>query len=44
VREIAGGHWVIGTRPDVIARHTSELIEHVEHGAVDPAADRSYER
>jgi pimeloyl-ACP methyl ester carboxylesterase len=44
VREIAGGHWVIGTQPDVIARHTSELIEHVEYGAVDPAADRSYER
>jgi pimeloyl-ACP methyl ester carboxylesterase len=44
VREIAGGHWVIGTRPDVIARCTSELIERVESGAVDPAADRSYER
>ena len=44
VREIAGGHWVIATRPDVIARHTSELVEHVEGGAVDSAAGRSYER
>jgi len=44
VREIAGGHWVIGTRPDVIARHTSDLIEYVERGAVDPATDPSYER
>jgi pimeloyl-ACP methyl ester carboxylesterase len=44
VREIPGGHWVISARPDVIARHTSELIEYVERGAVDPAADRSYER
>jgi pimeloyl-ACP methyl ester carboxylesterase len=39
VHEIAGGHWVICSRPDVIARHTSELIEDVEH-----APDRSYER
>ena len=44
VRRIAGGHWVIGTRPDVIARHTSELVEHVEGGGVDPVANRSYER
>ncbi|WP_127784439.1 SDR family oxidoreductase [Rhodococcus sp. X156] len=31
-RTIAGGHWVVSSRPDVIARCTSELVEHVEHG------------
>jgi NAD(P)-dependent dehydrogenase (short-subunit alcohol dehydrogenase family)/pimeloyl-ACP methyl ester carboxylesterase len=31
-RTIAGGHWVISDRPDVIARCTSEFVEHVEGG------------
>ena len=31
-REIPGGHWVVSSRPDVIARAFTELVEHVEHG------------
>ncbi|MEJ3651628.1 SDR family oxidoreductase [Actinomycetes bacterium KLBMP 9759] len=30
VRRIPGGHWVVRTRPDVIARCVRELVEHVE--------------
>jgi pimeloyl-ACP methyl ester carboxylesterase len=29
-RTVAGGHWVVSDRPDVIARCTSEFVEHVE--------------
>ncbi len=32
-RSIEGGHWVVSSRPDVIARCTRELIDHVEGGA-----------
>jgi NAD(P)-dependent dehydrogenase (short-subunit alcohol dehydrogenase family)/pimeloyl-ACP methyl ester carboxylesterase len=32
-RSIAGGHWVISSRPDLIARCTRELVDHVEGGA-----------
>ena len=32
-RRIVGDHWVISSRPDVIARCTRELIDHVEGGA-----------
>lgn len=35
---IEGGHWVVTSRPDVIARLTSEWVDHVEAGAA-PAAD-----
>jgi NAD(P)-dependent dehydrogenase (short-subunit alcohol dehydrogenase family)/pimeloyl-ACP methyl ester carboxylesterase len=31
-RSVAGGHWVVWTRPDVIARLTSELVDHVAGG------------
>ena len=34
-RTIAGGHWVISHRPDVIARLTSEFVELVEGGTRD---------
>jgi NAD(P)-dependent dehydrogenase (short-subunit alcohol dehydrogenase family)/pimeloyl-ACP methyl ester carboxylesterase len=37
-RTIAGGHWVVSHRPDVIARLTTEFIELVEGGtAAGPA-------
>jgi NAD(P)-dependent dehydrogenase (short-subunit alcohol dehydrogenase family)/pimeloyl-ACP methyl ester carboxylesterase len=29
-RKVAGGHWIITDRPDVIARLTAELVDHVE--------------
>jgi NAD(P)-dependent dehydrogenase (short-subunit alcohol dehydrogenase family)/pimeloyl-ACP methyl ester carboxylesterase len=32
VRSIEGGHWVVTGRPDVIARCTRELVDHVEGG------------
>lgn len=32
VRRVAGGHWVVATRPDVIARITSELVDHTSGG------------
>jgi NAD(P)-dependent dehydrogenase (short-subunit alcohol dehydrogenase family)/pimeloyl-ACP methyl ester carboxylesterase len=31
-RSVAGGHWVVATRPSVIARMAGELIDHVEGG------------
>ncbi len=37
-RALAGGHWVICERPDVIARCVGEFVEHVERGA--PMPDR----
>jgi pimeloyl-ACP methyl ester carboxylesterase len=30
-RVIAGGHWVVAHRPDVVARHTAELVERARH-------------
>lgn len=42
VRTVAGGHWVVSERPDVIARMTSEFIDGI--GAPSPApAQRSGE-
>jgi NAD(P)-dependent dehydrogenase (short-subunit alcohol dehydrogenase family)/pimeloyl-ACP methyl ester carboxylesterase len=32
-RAVAGGHWVVSHRPDVIARLTTEFVELVEGGA-----------
>ncbi len=33
VVNIEGGHWIITVRPDVVARHASELIQCAESGA-----------
>ncbi|HEY7046288.1 MAG TPA: SDR family oxidoreductase [Jatrophihabitantaceae bacterium] len=33
IRRVAGGHWVVVTRPDVIARITAELVDHTSGGA-----------
>jgi NAD(P)-dependent dehydrogenase (short-subunit alcohol dehydrogenase family) len=33
VRRVPGGHWVPRSRPDVVARCVSELVEHIESGA-----------
>ena len=35
---IEGGHWVVTSRPDVIARLTGEWIDRVVHGAASPSA------
>jgi short-subunit dehydrogenase/pimeloyl-ACP methyl ester carboxylesterase len=35
---IEGGHWVVTSRPDVIARLTSEWIDRVVSGAAPPSA------
>src|SRR5699024_7419094 len=32
VRRISGGHWVLRTRPEVVARCATELIDHVAGG------------
>ncbi|RCW46025.1 short-subunit dehydrogenase [Halopolyspora algeriensis] len=32
IRRVPGGHWLPRTRPDVVTRCTSELVEDVEHG------------
>jgi hypothetical protein len=32
LRSIAGGHWIVNTQPDVIARAATEPIEQVESG------------
>lgn len=31
-RSVAGGHWIVTTRPAVIARMASELVDHVDGG------------
>lgn len=31
-RSVEGGHWVVRSRPDVIARCTRDLVDHVEGG------------
>jgi NAD(P)-dependent dehydrogenase (short-subunit alcohol dehydrogenase family)/pimeloyl-ACP methyl ester carboxylesterase len=36
-RTIAGGHWVVSHRPDVIARLTTEFIELVDGGTQPPS-------
>lgn len=33
VRCVPGGHWLPRTRPDVVARCTAELVDHIEHDA-----------
>ena len=38
VVEIEGGHWVVTSRPDVIARLTSEWVDRVVDGAALPSA------
>jgi NAD(P)-dependent dehydrogenase (short-subunit alcohol dehydrogenase family)/pimeloyl-ACP methyl ester carboxylesterase len=43
-RTIAGGHWVVSHRPDVIARLTTEFVERVEGGAETPAPTRTGQR
>jgi pimeloyl-ACP methyl ester carboxylesterase len=35
-REIAGGHWVVTERPDVIARMTEELVDSIEGPPTPP--------
>jgi short-subunit dehydrogenase/pimeloyl-ACP methyl ester carboxylesterase len=35
---VEGGHWVVTSRPDVIARLTSEWIDRVVGGTVSPSA------
>lgn len=40
-RRIAGGHWVVSHRPDVIARLTMEFIELIEGGIRTPALVRA---
>ncbi|WP_156689589.1 SDR family oxidoreductase [Mycobacterium sp. Marseille-P9652] len=38
VVEIEGGHWVVTSRPDVIARLTAEWVDQIEGGASASAA------
>ena len=40
-RELAGGHWVISTRPDVVARCVAELVEYAETGTEAPTLARA---
>ena len=40
-REVAGGHWLPRTRPDLVARWVAELVEHVE-GAPEPPSLRRH--
>jgi NAD(P)-dependent dehydrogenase (short-subunit alcohol dehydrogenase family)/pimeloyl-ACP methyl ester carboxylesterase len=44
VRRIPGGHWLPRSRPAVVARCVSELVEHVEGGPVSGAAARGLRR
>ncbi|MCI2416495.1 SDR family oxidoreductase [Saccharopolyspora sp. K220] len=41
VRRLPGGHWLPRTRPELVARCTAELVEHVEGGAEPRALRRS---
>ncbi|MGP4018960.1 SDR family oxidoreductase [Saccharopolyspora sp. 5N708] len=41
VRSLPGGHWLPRARPELVARCTSELIEHVEGGPESRALRRS---
>lgn len=37
LRSVAGDHWIIRTRPQVVAAAVTELVERVEAGALKPA-------
>ena len=38
---IEGGHWVVTSRPDVVARLTGEWVDRTSAAATAPAASRS---
>ncbi|WP_231104598.1 SDR family oxidoreductase [Haloechinothrix halophila] len=40
-RRVAGGHWLPRNRPDVVARCTSELIDHIEGAPAVPSLRRA---
>lgn len=37
LRSVAGDHWIIRTRPEVVAAAVTELVDRVEAGALKPA-------
>ncbi|MGH9246539.1 MAG: SDR family oxidoreductase [Acidimicrobiales bacterium] len=39
-RPVGGGHWVVQTKPDAVARWIGELIDHAEGGPEPPALRR----
>ncbi len=41
VRHLPGGHWMVRTRPDVVARCVAEHVAHAEGGAETPALARA---
>ncbi|WP_263246982.1 SDR family oxidoreductase [Saccharopolyspora rosea] len=41
VRRVPGGHWLPRTRPEVVARCTAELVEHVETGTEPRSLSRT---
>ncbi|MDN5914998.1 MAG: SDR family oxidoreductase [Pseudonocardia sp.] len=41
VRRLPGGHWIVRTRPEVIARCVAELVAHAEGGPEAPALARA---
>jgi NAD(P)-dependent dehydrogenase (short-subunit alcohol dehydrogenase family)/pimeloyl-ACP methyl ester carboxylesterase len=41
IRRVAGGHWMVRSRPAVVARCVRELVAHVETGDEAPALRRA---
>ncbi|RZT85046.1 short-subunit dehydrogenase [Pseudonocardia sediminis] len=41
VRRLPGGHWMVRTRPDVVARCVAEHVAHVEGGPEAPSLARA---
>lgn len=41
VRRLPGGHWIVRTRPEVIARCVAEMVAHIEGAAPAPALSRA---
>jgi NAD(P)-dependent dehydrogenase (short-subunit alcohol dehydrogenase family)/pimeloyl-ACP methyl ester carboxylesterase len=40
-RRVAGGHWVVRSEPERMARYVAELVEHVEREKTSPLLARS---
>jgi len=40
-RHARGGHWILRSEPDRVARFVDELVQHVEGGALPPGLRRS---
>lgn len=44
VRDLAGGHWVVRQRPEVVARCIAEFAEHIDGAPESPALGRARRR